>query len=146
MPSGKTDLLNSTKFKKRPEQHPWPLCFSLSANNVMKTHPHSSKTISDIVHDLEEIQHHLLMIKAAGLAYTQCFHDAAPIACFESPYNASETAEYFVYQFLKLDPDAKIEAAMDAIWELQRQLDHKPTQSVDRKSQDTTIKISIGKD
>ncbi len=113
---------------------------------MTNTNSHSSKSISQIIHDLEEIQHHLLMIKAAGLAYSQYFNDAAPNADCKSSYDSNETAEYFVYRFLELAPDAKIEAAMDAIWQLDNQLNPNSNQSTKPKNEDTIIKISIGRD
>ena len=117
---------------------------------MSKTELYSNSTINQLLSDLEEIQHNLLMIKAAALAYCGKFNDDAPMSGCESPYSSNETAEYFVYQFLNLDPDAKIEAAMDALYELRNQRDSKTKAPTEPKNGNrngrATIKISIGQD
>lgn len=116
---------------------------------MSKTELYPNTAINQLLKELEEIQQNLLMIKAAALAYCGTFNDDAPIPSCKSPYSSSETAEYFVYRFLGLDPDAKIEAAMDVICELRSQLDSSKQSNEPRNgngNRNATIKISIGED
>ena len=83
------------------------------------------------------MQHYLLMVKAACLAYEGTFNDDCPYTPARSPFNKEETAQYFVDQFLNLDPDAKLEQAMDAVSELKNQLE------AQYKTDKASINISI---
>ena len=112
----------------------------------------NSKTIAEIWHDLEQLQLNLLLIKAAGLAYQGCFQDC-PLITGRTDQPDHHIAEYFIYQFLDLDPEQKLEAAMRAISALENELkkcqNPPKTEEVQPKTKKTsshTIKISIDGD
>ena len=82
----------------------------------MKNHnSHSNNSITQLLNDLEQMQYYLLMVKAAALAFGGKFNDDCPYHPARSPFNKEDTAEYFVCQFLELDPDDKLEQAMQLI-------------------------------
>ncbi|NEP40022.1 MAG: hypothetical protein F6K35_12570 [Okeania sp. SIO2H7] len=108
------------------------------------TKNNSNQSISQLLSDLEEMQHYLLMIKAAALAFDGVFNENCLYSDARSPYGKEETAQYFVWQFLELDPDAKLEQAMDIICSLRCQLKTQPEPS--HKTEEATIKISIERD
>ena len=116
---------------------------------MSKTNSHSNKTPTQIGHDLEEIQRHLLLVKAACLAYQGCFQDCSLIIGRTDQSNHN-VAEYFIYKFLELEPEQKLEAAMRAIWKLQEELKEyqEPPETCEalpkaKKTPSHTIRISI---
>ena len=112
---------------------------------MKKPNCHSNQSISQLLDDLEQMQHYLLMIKAASLAFDGFFNENCPYEPSISPFKREETAHYFVCQFLELDPDAKLEKAMEVIHHLKSQLKTQPERASDRQSNEATIKISIEK-
>ena len=120
--------------------------FTTSGKNMTTTNNDLNKSIGRLTTKLEQIQGHLLMIKAANLAYNHCFNEGCPDSYSRSPYSPDETAQYFICQFLELEPEAIIEQAIDAIYELKSQLDRESSQPINTKSSEATINISIGRD
>ena len=106
----------------------------------------------ELANQLEELQRHLLLVKAAGLAYQNCFEDC-PLMVGTTTQPQHAIAEYFVYQFLELKPEEKLEAAMHTLWGLAKELERlkgqqstcKPQPKAEKTSSHT-IKISISED
>ena len=62
-----------------------------------------------------------------------------PCTSAESPFSREETAQYFVLEFLRLDPDTRLGEALDIIRKLKNQADLKhqaKVQSVQRQTQE----------
>lgn len=108
---------------------------------MSKPETYSNESLTQLLADLEQMQHYLLTVKAASLAFNGFFNEECPRTDAVSPFSREETAEYFVNQFLDLDPDAKLEQAMDAIRQLKTQAQPKHRQS--QKTNKATIDISI---
>lgn len=105
-----------------------------------------NRSIGQIAIELEKIQGHLLMIKAANLAYNGCFNEGSPDTYSRSSYKAEDAAQYFIQQFLELEPEEIIEQAIDALYDLKGEFKEKNICSNSNKTSDATIKISIGRD
>lgn len=98
--------------------------------------PYSNESLTQLFRDLEQMQHYLLMVKAAALAFNGKFNEECPRTDAVSPFSREETAEYFIDQFLKLDPDAKLGQAMDVICLLKTQETNKTTIDISIKNLD----------
>ena len=115
---------------------------------MSKTELYSNADIHQLFDSLEKMQHYLLMVKAASLAFDGFFNERCSCTSAESPFSREETAQYFVLEFLRLDPDTRLEEAMGIICELKNQVDLKhqvKVQSVQRQTQENrkTDKASI---
>lgn len=112
---------------------------------MSKPESYSNESLSQLWDDLEKMQHYLLMVKAAVLAFDGKFNEHCPYIHALSPFSKEETAEYFICQFLELDPDAKLEQAMNAVSELQK-LGAKAERPKNKRTDEATIKIFFEKD
>jgi hypothetical protein len=108
-----------------------------------KNQPYSNAAILKLLDDLEQMQHYLLMVKAAALAFHGEFNENCPYVGAESPFSREETANYFTCQFLELNPDAKLEQVMRILREFEHQVETQPKQRQNQRTDKASINISI---
>lgn len=118
-------------------------CPSFLVKDMDKASSDFNSTVWRLVDDLEQMQHYLLMVKAAAVAFEGSFHENCPLTLAESPFGKEETAQYFLYQFLELDPDAVLEQTMSLIQELSDRLEGSPKRADCHQVSKGNIQISI---